>query len=121
MPPLDLSRLTRLKEVVCVSGPSVQWITTTLQTAGSTNLQQIIIRSSTTTEASIAELVYREWEDLDRVLLQLWTSRSIRPKIGYQGRKGGCDLRELVLKLLPELTSRGVVDLVEWSLAWFWA
>ena len=80
-----------------------------LQTVESTNVEQIIIQPFAALEAPIAESVYREWQDLDRVLLHFWTSRSIRPRIGYRGES---DLIELAPILLPELTSRGVVDLV---------
>ena len=91
-PPLDLSKLAKLKEVVLgCGGPSVQWIVITLQTAESINLEQITIRWSTASGTSIAESVHREWQDLDRVLLQFWISRSIRPKIGYWGGVGGRD------------------------------
>lgn len=57
---------------------------------------------------------YEQWPDLDRLLVQLWESRSIRPKVirtawGVQR----LDRRGLTECLLPELTRRGVVDLVE--------
>jgi len=108
---LDLSKLTRLK-VVWMSGPSIRWIITTLQTAESTNLRQIIIQISAPLGAS-TELFYREWQDLDRLLLEFWTLRSVRPRIEYMAEKAGCELRELAPRLLPELTGRGAVNLVE--------
>ena len=79
-----------------------------LQTAQSINLERITIRWSPAFGTSIAE---QEWQDLDRVLLQFWTSHSIRPEIGYDGG----NFRELAPRLLPELTSRGIVDLVEYD------
>jgi len=81
-----------------------------LQTAESINLEKTIIHPLS---KPIVELAYREWKDLDRLLLQLWTSRSIRPKIGYGGGEGRYGLRELAPRLLPELTSRSVIDLIE--------
>ena len=109
-PPLDLSKLTRLRGVLFGCGQlGAQWITRTLQTAESPNLEQVIIRYETLT----AQSVYREWQGLDHLLLQFWTSRSIRPKIGYRRGKDIRGLRELVPKLLPELTSRGVIYLIE--------
>jgi len=113
---LDLSKLARLKEVVWISGPNVRWITMALQTAESTNLQRITIRFYIPLEASIEELFHREWEDLDCALLQLWNSRSIRLRIEHRGEGAGCELRELAPRLLPELTGRGAVDLVEYIL-----
>ena len=85
----------------------------TLQTAQSINLQQITIRSSTTTGKPIVESAYQGWQDLDRLLLQFWTSHSIRPKIVFKDEEEGCILGHLVQKLFPELTRRGIVDLVE--------
>ena len=50
---------------------------------------------------------YREWENLDRLLAQLWTSRSIRPRIVFSTRD---KMIGLVPKLLPELSKHGAVD-----------
>ena len=115
IPSLDFSKLTRLKEVTLASGPSVQWITTTLQTVKSTKLEQITIHSPIAFMSTIAESDYREWGDLDRLLLQFWTSRSIRLKFGCKNGKDGRDFSDTAPRLLPELTSRGTIDLVEWS------
>ena len=116
MPLLDLSKLTKLKDVVFgCTGSDIQRITMTLQTAESINLEQITIHSPTAFRKPIVESAYREWRDLDRLLLQFWTSRSIRPKIGYKDGEEGIDLRYLVPRMLPELTSRGIVDLVEYD------
>ena len=115
-PFLDLSKLTKLKDVVFgCTGSNVQRITMTLQTAESINLEQITIRSPTAFKKQIVESSYQEWQDLDRLLLRFWTSRSVRPKIWFKGGKEGCDLKYLMPKLLPELSRRGVVDLVECS------
>ena len=116
-PPLDLSKLTRLKEVVFERGRSMdQWIARTLETAESINLQHITIRSPIAPALPMTEPVYLDWQDLDRVLLQFWTSRSIRPKIMYNGEGRRINLGELARGLLPELTSRRVVDLVKLTL-----
>jgi hypothetical protein len=82
MPFLDLSKLTKLKDVVFgYTGSDIQRITATLQTAESINLQQITIRSPTAFRRPIVESSYGNWQDLDRLLLRFWTSRSTRPKI----------------------------------------
>ena len=109
---LDLSKLTKLKDVVLWC-PDIQRITMTLQTAESTNLKQITIHLPLAFIQPTVESAYREWQDLDRLLLQFWISRSIRPKIRYRLGKDGCDLRDVAPRLLPELTSRGVFDLIK--------
>lgn len=110
--PLDLSGLTKLRDVMLGTfNQNVQWITTTLQTAKSRSLQQITILTSSDIKNPDSETVLREWRNLDRLLFQLWTSRSIRLKIGY--KRGLGDLGGLTLTSLPELTARGAVDLVE--------
>ena len=91
----------------------VKWITRTLQTAESINLEQIAIRLFISLKVPTAESVYQEWQDLDRLLLQFWASHSIRPKVRHNREKEARGLRELAPKLLPELTSRGVVDLID--------
>jgi len=80
----------------------------TLQTAESINLERITIHSPDFFKRS----GYREWQDLDRLLLQFWISHSIRPKIGCRNGDRYA-LKSYASRLLPELTSRGVVDLVE--------
>ena len=113
MPLVDLSELAKLKDVLFVC-PDIQRITMTLQTAESTNLEQITILSPVDFGKPIRESACREWQGFDRLLLQFWISRSIRPKIGCKQFNKGRVLRDVALRLLPELTSRGVVDLVEW-------
>jgi len=112
MPSIDLSKAAELTHVVFRCGRSTQWVTATVKTAKSENLQQITVSSFAVGLAQIEGAVYREWEDLDRLLVQLWTSRSIRPRVRYKRGKGEDD-RDLASKLLPELTKRGVVDMVE--------
>ena len=84
-----------------------------LRTVRSRNLQQITIHLYTTSANLITEAVRQEWQDLDRLLLQFWTSHSICPKITYEVDKRGDDLRASAPGLLPELTKRGLVDLVK--------
>jgi len=93
-----------------MKGPSVPWIIKTLQTAESTNLQQVIIRFSADLRAPNEELFHREWQELDRLLLQFWTSHSIRLRIEYREEEVGYKLREVVPGL-PEF-SRGAVAVV---------
>ena len=114
LPPLDLSKATKLKDVQFRCGrPNIQWITMALQSIESKNLQQIIIHCYPIFAIPIGETVYRDWGDLDRMLVQFWTSRSIRPKIRYEAEEKGNDLKGLAPSLLPGLTRRQAVVLLE--------
>jgi hypothetical protein len=105
IPPLDLSKATKLKDVEFLCGrPNIQWIGTALKSIKSKNLQQIFIHCCPIFAMQIGETGYQDWGDLDRVLVQFWTSHSIRPKI---------KLNSLTPSLLPELTQRQAVDLLE--------
>ena len=94
---------------------NVRWIIGALQTAESTNLRQITIRFPFELGAWSGGIFRREWQELDRALLQFWTSHSIRPRIEYWRVEEGYELGELASRLLPELTGRGVVDLVKYD------
>ena len=85
-----------------------------LQTIKSSNLRQITITIDSLIAfiGLIGEEILRQWRDLDRLLVQLWTSRSIIPKVAYHGYYVD-DLGDLSQSLLPELTSRGAVSVIE--------
>jgi hypothetical protein len=103
--PFDLSKATELKDLgfqLDIYTEDVQWITATLQTATSPNLRRISIVSPMAFDP-IEETTLQEWRDLDRLLVELWTSRSIRPEIKFL--YGGENMRR---SLLPELASRVV-------------
>ena len=113
---LDLSKAKKLKDLAFRwRGLSVKWVAVTLQTVESKKLQQITIHpfEITRLENLAKEMVHREWHDLDRLLVQFWTSLSIRPQVVYEQAEGRKDLRDYSPSLLPELTRRGLVDLVE--------
>jgi len=83
-----------------------------LRTVKSESFRNIIIHPATT--RTIEETVYQEWRELDQLLLQFWTTHSVHPHLGYRvGKPGGMDLSDCASDLLPELTRRGLVDLVE--------
>jgi len=84
-----------------------------VKTAKSENLQKITVISFALTATYIEEAVCREWQDLDHLLLQLWTSRSIRPKVVCKRGRREDGTRDVASRLLPELTKRGVVEVVE--------
>jgi len=61
------------------------------------------------------ELVFGQWLELDRLLAQLWESRSIRPKIIYFAPRGTEKyVTDCVRCLLPEMTGQGIIELSEW-------
>ena len=88
-----------------------------LQTVKSKKLQQITIQLRTLTLRKMFVGVDEwEWQDLDHLLVRFWTSHSIRPLVMYDPDEEGEDLRDKIdrmLSLLPELTKRGLVDIVE--------
>jgi len=84
-----------------------------LQTVDSKDLQQITLRPDR--YAFGQETVRREWEDLDRLLVQFRTSRSIRPKISCEMEMDEGELTLYTSSLLPELATRGLVDMVQCS------
>ena len=102
--PLKISTATKLKDVAFRSEGSLRWINAVLETIKSKELQWVTVKSWHVL------VDYREGEDLDHALAQLWTSRSVRPTILFS-RKGR--IMELVPKLLPELTKEGAVDVFE--------
>jgi len=54
---------------------------------------------------------YAEWLDLDRLLVQLWETRSAGLKVtctAWPGRKG--EVRDFTNCFFPELTRRGAID-----------
>ena len=112
MPFLDPSKATKLKDLMFRwRGSTVRWITMTLQSIQSKNLQQIAVHPYATTLGSpIEESVYWQWEDLDSPLIQFWTSSSIRPWVVCEV-VGEEDMKDYAPSLLPELTRRGLVDL----------
>ena len=91
-------------------GLNIQQFTMTLQTVQSKNLQQITIHPYATFTNMNEETICQEWWDLDRLLVQFWTSRSIRPEFRYEMGREGEDFKAFAPRLLPELTRRGLVD-----------
>jgi hypothetical protein len=119
---IDLSKATKLKEVVFWPRQrSVEWVIMALQTITPEHqgLEQITIRTPDyfalaailpDFRNAVGEAQCGLWLDLDRLLVQLWESRSIRPKVVYTTGQGKGDPIE---SLLPGITERRIVDLVE--------
>ena len=121
---IDLSSATRLEEIDFRLGwLNIEWIIMALQTITPEHrdLRQITINVSDCSsplrrdedhKKRIGEAIRGQWLALDRLLVEFWESRSVRPSlvrkrttILSRGIRDGCEY------LLPELTGRGIVDL----------
>jgi hypothetical protein len=115
---IDLSNATKLKDVVFqLNLRSFEWATTALQTITSNHreLQQISIRvagfwefarTSTSFNAGQTDGGQRQWPGLDRLLVQFWVSRSIRPKVTCT--EPGVDNN--LPYVSPEMTRRELIE-----------
>ena len=58
---------------------------------------------------------YGQWLDLDCLLVRLWESHSIRPKVIVPTKRADQkkNMRGGIGSLLPETTKRGIIDFVE--------
>ena len=112
-PSLDLSNATKLKAMEFHwNTQDIQWITETLQTVNSEHLRQIFVYVSTSFVHPVAETVKRGWQDLDSLLIGLWTSRSIHPTVTFRRTPAQMFARGFGSVLLPELARRGGFDVV---------
>jgi hypothetical protein len=119
MTSLDLSKATKLRDLAlrCGEDLTVQWIIKTLRTVESDNLQHITLQlpGGHVIRKTNWEPVQRKWSDLDCLLVQFAASCSLRLKIMNWSRMEREDMRDHVARLFPELTKRGVDDLVEFT------
>ena len=122
---IDLSTATRLKDITFrVNSHNVEWITTELQTLAPKHqdLRQISIHLPYNLSFAgfgpnirriLSEATYEQWLEFDRLLVQFWESRSIRPTVTRTKVVGMQSMRDCIECLLPEVTRRGIMDLVE--------
>ena len=112
---LDLSRATKLRDLVFLCEMrNIRWIVAALRTVESQNLQRITLRLHPPPPGDWAGGPdHLERQDLDRTLVQFWISHSIRPQFVPMYRGGKKGTKDRVSRLLPELTERGLVDVVE--------
>jgi hypothetical protein len=120
---IDLSKTTKLKDVVFRPEPrKVEWVITALQTITPEHrdLRHISIHLPyyltlavvlTNLRQTLGEAGFEKWLDLDRLLIQFWESRSIRPKVISMMNHG---IGDHIGRLLPEITKRGVIDILEY-------
>jgi hypothetical protein len=115
---INLSKVTKLKAVVFRLELGVDWIIRTLQTITSEHREhrQTSIHmphhriSFPKAWRAYGEANHEEYLSLDRLLVQFWESRSIRPEVIFPK---GQDMRGFIERLLPEITKGGIIDLVE--------
>jgi hypothetical protein len=69
----------------------------------------ILPGDSVNVRQAIGAANFGQWLDLDRLLVKLWESHSIRPKIVPMEMTGTGDFVEC---LLPEVMRSGILDLV---------
>ena len=106
LPLFDLSKVTKLRDVEFRFGTqSVQWISKTLQTTRLNTLRQISLTSYDTFNAT--EDIVWEWQELDHLLIRLWISHSIIPKVTHEHPMGAS-----TPNLVPKLTDKGAVCVV---------
>ena len=119
---LDLSKATKLQDMdFRLASLSARWINAAIQTTTPKHqdLRKITIHipyflTFFNVDYMKGSGIYREWLDLDRLMVQLWESRSPPPRVicttwkgQSEGTMGFADC------LLPELTRRGIVNLGE--------
>ena len=102
-PPFDFSKATKLKNLEFIPLTlDVPWITRSLVTAKS--LRKVVIQFYSRSNFSpVVEATRPEVQDLDRALVQLWTShRPIIKFLSFEGNAGR--------SLFPELATVGALD-----------
>ena len=131
--PIDLSTAWKLEDVGFrfTNSSNVHWVSTALRTITTDhqNLREVLLFAPcmhycilptfdhTNPDAitrAIGEGVFRQWLEFDHLLARLWESHSIHLKFPCHRRQDGvhCPCGG---SLLPEVTSRGMADLVEWG------
>jgi len=112
----NLLKATRLRDVVFRPGVlSVEWITLALQvvTCKHQDLRRISVDVPyhlACIRQAIGEEIFEQWSDLDRILVRLWESLSIRPNVRWtKGRWEGDRVGDCIGRLLPEMARRGTV------------
>ena len=114
MTTIDLSNTPKLKDIkFTFRNPDVNWVTQALQTVDINDLQSVSLKVNLRVISRARGLgtVELGWENLDRLLVQFWTSTSLRPKLTCRSSLlEQADQRDIVAGLLPESMGRGIVD-----------
>ena len=125
---IDLLKAAGLKNVALKWKSSPRWATSTLRTITQNhgNLQRISLEihwgfyarhadNPADLRDKFGETIYQGWLELDAVLAQLWESHSIHSELVHfvpgwaEGRGAG----RLVESLLPEATTRDIINLIK--------
>ena len=127
---INLSKATKLKNVTFICPRSPQWVANTLRTItpNHRNLQRIWVwygnrhrdtyRVTDGFRTSIRETNYQGWLELDRLLVELWESHSVRLMVLYGGSASTAFRPRTKLcteSLFPEITVRGIVELINYD------
>ncbi|KAF9778142.1 hypothetical protein BJ322DRAFT_1214811 [Thelephora terrestris] len=134
---IDLSKATKLREVAFWFTSDPTWIKNSLRTIlpEHRDLQKILIygdpyydilpNEPVGSKEVVGEEIYKQWMELDGLLVRLWESRAVRTKLTVR-RKGG-RVYNLATGLLPEMTKRGIIQSVTYpdghrppQLLWPW-
>ena len=110
---INLSGATKLESIVFIcSAQSSEWIIATLETLMPNNrdLRQISIRFPFTVGHAEERDPGLRWSDLDRLLVQICEQYPVCVKVSSRWRQM---IESRVGKLFPEMTERGLVDLVD--------
>jgi len=116
--PVDLSNAVKLKDVVFhLQSLSVEWAAMILRTItpNHQDLRRVslyvqfdfaLTSAGADVRRTVGERIVGEWSNLDRLLVQLWESRSIRPQVISVTLDEEQGTRDCILCLLPEITKR---------------
>lgn len=126
---IDLSKAIRLKETTFACSFDPWWVIMALRsvTCNHRNLQRVSViadwllyrRGFCRFDPAnivnwVGEAVYLRWLELDRLLFRLWESHSVHLEVRYEIPPSMDEKRArgFMEEFFPELTSRGLVDLV---------
>ncbi|KAF9644820.1 hypothetical protein BDM02DRAFT_3121298 [Thelephora ganbajun] len=128
---IDLSKAPKLRDAILRPRLlNVAWVTIALQTISPKHrdLRQVSIGVHcdllVVADANIGKTIRGQWMNLDRILVQLWESHGIRPKVvcsvTEEEKEGEEAMHEYIGSLFPEITRRGIIEPVEFvQICWY--
>jgi hypothetical protein len=115
----------KLREVALWLTSDPTWIKNSLRTILSEHrdLQKVLIygdpyydilpNEPVGSKEVFGEEIYKQWMELDGLLVQLWESRAVRTKLTVRRKEGR--VHNLATGLLPEMTKRGIIQSVTYA------